>query len=128
MVVSSNRGGMRISFLRAVERTKGSSVSRRERGERRAAERVVHDGRVVPESFPVLIGRWLVAGARHSPETRVGPRLLLHCRPRSFPRLLREASPVESTPPVAPPDTQRRIKTSRDLERSLNRSAAYRFM
>lgn len=44
--------------------------------------------RVVPASFPVLIGRWLVAGARHSPETRRpdrGPGVLPR-RPRLSPR------------------------------------------
>jgi len=49
--------------------------------------------RVVPASFPVLIGCWLVAGARHSPETCVGPGRGLGVLPSAA---LRLSSPPSS--------------------------------
>lgn len=98
-------------------------------GENRRSSGASSARRVVPASFPVLIGRWLVAGARrHSPETRVGarpgPRRAPFSRLRLPPHLAQRslagiAGRTTRRPFRAPLRRQRRIKMIRDLERNV---------
>lgn len=111
---------------RMVVKTK---VARRTRGQRRTVGNGASSVRVVPASFPVLIGRWLVAGARHSPETRRADRGLACSRPALAspsprrPNRESEASPRSNDlTPYVPlrfptPRVQRRIKPSGGLAR-----------
>lgn len=87
-------------YVRAVGSTGGEPEERTRGGSEKNKRGKVreHGLRVASTSFPALIGRWLVAGARHSPETqqrcsnvRVHPRLsislllFLTCVQRSSP-------------------------------------------
>lgn len=102
----------------------GGGQQRREKREGAKGNGASSARRVVPASFPVLIGCWLVAGARHSPETCVGPGQGPACslQASSLP-----SPPSRREPGIAgrttgfpmPPVAQRRIKTIRDLERGV---------
>lgn len=126
---STKKRDVRIGFVRPREN--GEENSAADSGEEREEGRAKGNGassarRVVPASFPVLIGCWLVAGARHSPETCVGPGQGPACslQPSSLSLFTSFAaraktSPVEQPASPCPPVAQRRIKTIRDLERGV---------
>lgn len=138
---------------RRTRRWSGSSSSsskglrRRERKMKRRRGRAKGNGASMvymtrgPASFPVLIGCWLVAGARHSPETcrralagapacSLRPPLpLVKPQPtRSAASTRRSLSlSLSFLRPVSPshlPVAQRRIKGIRDLERDSSRKSS----
>lgn len=132
---TKKREEARIGFVRPKENGEENSAAngREKREEGRAKGNGASSARrVVPASFPVLIGCWLVAGARHSPETCVGPGQGPACSLQpsslSLPLSRRERGIAgRTTGFTMPPVAQRRIKTIRDLERGVTSKPQMRY-